>query len=115
MRVIKKQKLAEFFVVHPQGKTSLCQWYDTVTSARWRNLAQMRETFRHADEVVVKSGKKAVVFNIKRNDFRLITAVHYEKTVMDEKGVQKTVEGKVYLFFFLTHAEYDKQFWKARL
>ena len=75
----------------------------------------MRATFPSADEVIVKSGKKAVVFDIKRNDYRLITAVHYEKMVKDQAGTDKLVEGKVYLFYFLTHAEYDKGFWKERL
>jgi len=66
-------------------------------------------------KAVVGSGRKAMVFNIKKNDFRLITAVHYEKVVVDAKGALKTVEGKIHLFYFLTHAEYDEQFWKARL
>lgn len=115
MRVIKKDKLHEFFQAHQQGKKPLLKWYDVVKKVRWRNLAEMRMTFPSADEVTVKSGRKAVVFNIKRNDFRLITAVHYEKTVQDQDGNDKVVEGKVYLFFFLTHAEYDRNLWKAQL
>ena len=63
---------------------------------------------------VQQSGKKAVVFNIK-DDYRLITAVHYEKTVKDRNNINKMVEGKIYLFFFLTHTEYDKNLWKAQL
>ena len=55
------------------------------------------------------------MFNIKKHDYRLITAVHYEKTVKDQDGTDKRVEGKVYLFFFLTHAQYDKESWKAQL
>jgi mRNA-degrading endonuclease HigB of HigAB toxin-antitoxin module len=65
--------------------------------------------------VIVKSGRTAVVFNIKKNDYRLITAVHYEKAVKDMHGKAKLVEGKVYLFFFLTHGEYDKESWKHQL
>lgn len=75
----------------------------------------MRTTFPSADEVTVASGAKAVVFNIKKNEYRLITAVHYERTVKDQDGNNKWVEGKVYLFFFLTHPEYDKNLWKAQL
>ena len=56
-----------------------------------------------------------MVFNIKKNYYRLITAVHHEKTVQDQDGNDKLVEGKVYLFFFLTHPEYDKELWKAQL
>lgn len=115
MRVIKKKKLNEFFELHPQGRKPLERWYEIVRKARWRSFTEMRETFPSADEIRVRSGKKAVVFNIKRNDYRLITAVHYEKTVKDRGGNDKLVEGKAYLFFFLTHAEYDKGLWKEQL
>ena len=115
MRVIKKKKLDEFFEAHSSGKKPLLRWYEIVRKARWRNLPEMRKTFPSADEVSVKSGKKAVVFNIKRNDYRLITAVHYEKTVKDPQGNDKRVDGKVYLFFFLTHSDYDKESWKEQL
>jgi mRNA interferase HigB len=115
VRVIKRKKLDEFFDAHPQGKTSLLRWYGIVRKARWRSLADMRETFPSADEVRVESGRKAVVFHVRRNDYRLITAVHYEKIVKDEDGKDILVEGKVYLFFFLTHAEYDKEAWKEQL
>ena len=50
-----------------------------------------------------------------RVDWKEITAVHYEKAVKDRDGKDKLVEGKVYLFFFLTHPEYDKDSWKEQL
>ncbi len=115
MHVIKRDKLDEFFKAHQQGKKPLLKWYETVKKARWKSITEMRMTFPSADEVTVDSGRKAVVFNIKKNDYRLITAVHYEKTVKDQDGRNKVVEGKVYLFFFLAHAEYDKEQWKAQL
>ena len=115
MKVIKKKKLDEFFKTHSQGKKPLLRWHEIVRKSRWRSLDDMRKAFPSADEVAVKSGRKAVVFNIKKNDYRLITAVHYEKTVEDQRGKEKLVEGKVYLFFFLTPAEYDKKSWKAQL
>ena len=60
-----------------------------------RNFAEMRMTFPSADPAWQKSGKIAVVFNIKRNDFRLITAVHQsEKTVKDQDGNDKVVEAQ---------------------
>ena len=114
MRVIKKNKLNDFFKLHQQGKKPLLKWYDIVRKAHWMSFVEMRKTFPSADELTVKSGKKAVVFNIK-DDYRLITAVHYEKTVKDRNNIDKMVEGKIYLFFFLTHTEYDKNLWKAQL
>jgi mRNA interferase HigB len=115
MKVIKKKKLDEFFKAHSQGRKPLLRWYEIVRKARWRSLNEMRKTFPSADEVSVKSGRKSVVFNIRKDDYRLITAVHYEKTVRDQHRKEKLVEGKVYLFFFLTHAEYDKESWKEQL
>ena len=115
MKVIKKKKLEEFFKAHQQGKKPLLKWFEIVRKAHWRSLNEMRKTFPSADEITVKSRRKAVVFNIKKNDYRLITAVHYEKTVKDRDGKDKLVEGKVYLFFFLTHPEYDKELWKDQL
>jgi len=115
VKVIKKKKLDEFFKIHPQGRNSLTRWYEIVRKAHWRSFAEMRETFPSADQITVKSGRKAVVFDIKHNDYRLITAVHFQKMVQDTDGNDKLVEGKVYLFFFLAHSEYDKELWKSQL
>ena len=115
MRIIKPAKLAEFIKTHPACRESLMRWYGIARVSHWKSFRQMREVFRDADEITVASGKKAVLFNIKRNDFRLITAVHYERVDTDENGDEKGIEGRIYLFFLLTHAEYDKDFWKAQL
>jgi mRNA interferase HigB len=115
MRIIKPAKLAEFCAHHASCKEPLLRWYGIAGISNWTSFVEMRSVFRDADEVVVKSGKKAVVFNIKRNDYRLITAVHYTKTVRDAEGNSKVIEGRIYLFYLLTHAEYDKELWKRRL
>ena len=70
--------------------------------AEWTCLTDVRCTFGHADAVRVKSGRMVVVFNIKGNDFRLITAIHYNVS-------------KVFVLRFLTHAEYSKDGWKEEL
>jgi mRNA interferase HigB len=45
-----------------------------------------------------------VVFNIRRNRYRLITVVHYAKAT----GERHT-KGHVYIRSFLTHKEYDNR------
>lgn len=70
--------------------------------ARWRNLVDVRRAFPHADAVAVGSGRTVVVFNIAGNNYRLITAIHYNTQL-------------VYALRFLTHAEYDKGAWKDQL
>ena len=94
MRVISKRKLREFGEKHPDAKEPLLDWYNVARKASWRNLAEVRESFRHADPV-----GDCTVFNIKGNDYRLITTIKYR--------VQR-----LYVLHVLTHKDYDKEKWK---
>lgn len=71
-------------------------------AANWSGITDLRQTFPSADPVRVASGRTVVVFNIARNRYRLITAIHYNLR-------------KVFVLRFLTHAEYDRQTWKEAL
>ena len=95
MRVISKRRLREFWETHPDSKASLEEWYKLTRKAAWGNLAEARATFRHADSVGT-----CTIFNIKGNDYRLITKIDY--------GYQK-----VFVKYVLTHPEYDKGKWKG--
>jgi mRNA-degrading endonuclease HigB of HigAB toxin-antitoxin module len=57
--------------------------------------------FPHADQVKVSSGRTVTVFNL-TNAYRLVTAIHYNPQC-------------VYILHVLTHAEYDRNGWKATL
>ena len=94
MRVISKRRLREFWEVHSNAKDPLLNWYNVTRRASWRNLAEVRASFRHADPV-----GQGVVFNIKGNDYRLITVMRYEKQ-------------RVYAIHVLTHVDYDREKWK---
>ena len=87
---------------HARAASSLRQWVKVVTAVRWDSFAALRRTFPAADLVTVRSGKKVVVFNIGGNEFRLLTAVHFNT-------------GMVFALRFLTHAEYSKDQWKNEL
>jgi mRNA interferase HigB len=102
MRIITKKRLSEFAARYPRARSALAAWHDQTLKADWHNLMDVRRTYPHADAVQVKSGRMATVFNIKRNDFRLITAIHYETQM-------------VFVMRFLTHAEYNKNLWKDSL
>ena len=54
------------------------------------------------DAMKVRSGRQVLVFNIRRNDYRLIVAAHFNRQI-------------VYTLRFLTHAEYSKARWKDTL
>ena len=94
VRIISKRKLREFWEKQPEAKEPLLDWYNVTRKAAWQNLAEARESFRHADPV-----GDCTVFNVKGNDYRLTTVIKYR--------VQR-----VYVLNVLTHKEYDKGKWK---
>lgn len=102
MRIITGKRLDDHAANHARARTSLRRWKERVLDSNWRNLVDTRRSFPHADEVIVASGKSVTVFNIGGNNYRLITAIHYDKQ-------------RVFVLGFLTHAEYDRDQWKQRL
>jgi len=100
--IIKPIRLQDYWTLHRRARPSLEDWLKKAKAARWRNYADARRTFRTADPVVVASGRTITVFDIGGGNYRLITAVHYNT-------------GKLFILRFLTHAEYDKEQWKAEL
>ncbi len=102
MRIIKTVALDGFAQAHPKAAAGLTHWETITRAAEWKNLVEARASFPHADQVTVQSGRTVTLFNIKKNDYRLITAIHYNTR-------------KVFILRFLTHAEYDKATWKDTL
>jgi mRNA interferase HigB len=45
-----------------------------------------------------------VIFNIRRNRYRLVTVIHYSKKLAD-----RATQGHVYIRSFLTHRAYDQR------
>ncbi|HET6882815.1 MAG TPA: type II toxin-antitoxin system HigB family toxin [Pirellulales bacterium] len=95
MRVISRRKLREFWELHADAEQPLRGWLSMVKAANWKNLAEVHRTFPTADQV-----GRCTVFNIGGNKYRLIGAIHYNR-------------GIVYVRHVLTHAEYDRDKWKA--
>ena len=102
MRIIKEAFLATAGREHPSAARHLDVWRKTVKAATWRNLADVRRSYQDTDAVKVRSGRQVLVFNIRRNDYRLIAAVHFNRQM-------------VYTLRFMTHSEYSKDRWKDRL
>ena len=76
--------------------TSLRSWYKIATTAEWSNLAEVKAVFSSADRV-----GNFTVFNIRGNNYRLITFIDYEYRPK-----------KVFIRAVLTHEEYDEDKWK---
>lgn len=86
----------------PDAAEALMYWLEHAERAYWENILEVRQLFSHADPVVVRSGETVTVFNVRGNRYRLITAIKYKYRI-------------IYVLRFLTHAEYDKEKWKAEL
>jgi len=102
VRLIKRSTLRHYAIRFPKAGRALDDWGHLVLSGSWRNLVETRRMFPHADQIKVKSGRTVTIFNVCGNDFRLITAIHYDRQM-------------VFVLNFLTHAEYSRNAWKNRL
>jgi mRNA interferase HigB len=102
VRIVKEAFLKSAAEAHPRADSRLEEWVAAMKSGEFRNPVELKRTFPSVDPVVVKSGRTVYVFNIRRNEFRLIVAVHFNRQI-------------VFALRFLTHAEYDLQRWKQEL
>jgi len=91
MRVIKLKTLREFWEQEPNAKIGLQLWYKRITGRRWLNANEIIEKFSGAGTV----GNNQIVFNIHRNDYRLIVSFRYKFQTC-------------FIRFVGTHKEYDK-------
>jgi mRNA interferase HigB len=82
---------------HPDAASEIQAWVSVVEAVRWRNFAEVRGMFPDADSV-----DGYVIFNIRRNRYRLISVVHYSKDM-------RQTEGPVYIRSFLAHREYENR------
>lgn len=86
----------------PPAARHLEVWRKTVKAAVWRHLVNVRRSYPDTDSVKVRSGKQVLVFNLRRNEYRLIAVVHFNRQI-------------VYTQRFMTHAEYSQDRWKEIL
>ena len=71
-------------------------WYQIARRADWASLADVRAHFPDADLV-----GELLVFNIRRNRYRLIVFPVFSRA-------------RLYVKALLTHKEYDRQDWRTR-
>lgn len=97
MRVISKRKLRDYYIGNPQAKLPLVDWYYKVSSCGVDNITQLKKVFNSVDAVYGYT-----IFNIGGNNYRLITAIHYNKQIC-------------YVRTIWTHAEYSKKINQQKL
>jgi mRNA interferase HigB len=98
VHIITVKRLQQAAEDHPEASAEIASWIKIVKAARWKNFVELRGTFPDADDV-----DGFVVFNIRRNRYRLVAAVHYAKWIESRLTL-----GHVYIGAFLTHKEYDR-------
>jgi mRNA interferase HigB len=83
--------IRDFIARHADADVALRDWYKRTTKANWNSFADIKQTFNTADYV----GNDRYVFDIKGNNYRIVTIVLF-------------INKKVYMRFVGTHEEYDK-------
>jgi len=98
MFIVTRRHLQEAMERYPDAAKEIAAWMAITAAARWKTFLEVRATFKDAD-----TADGYVIFNIRRNMYRLITVLHYSKVLEDgnETG------GHAYIRSFLTHKEYD--------
>ena len=97
MNVVITKHLNEAAARHPNTANEIAAWAAIVKHVRWTSSTDVRQVFGDADSV-----GGYVVFDLRRNRYRLVTVIHYAR---ERNG--KPTEGHVYIRSFLTHKEYD--------
>jgi mRNA interferase HigB len=97
VRIIARNTLARFVQKstghkdHRAVKAALDAWFHEAKRAEWKNSIDVKERYPSASIV----GAERVVFNIKGNDYRLVTAIDYRR-------------GIVFIKWLGAHKDYDK-------
>jgi mRNA interferase HigB len=91
MRIIALATLRAFWEKYPDAETPLRAWYALASRVVWKTPAEIKAAYRNASF----TANNRVVFNIKGNDYRLVTAVRYDR-------------GLMFVRFIGTHRQYDK-------
>jgi mRNA interferase HigB len=94
VHIITRKRLVVFRQIHPDARSPLQHWFSILRKTDYASFAALRKTFPSADQV-----EGLTVFNVGGNQFRLITAIHYNRR-------------KVYIRHVLTHAEHDRGAWR---
>jgi mRNA interferase HigB len=97
MRIIARRTLRELvearrgFKDHGALKAALDAWFGEAKAAKWSSTADVKR--KYATASIVSADR--MVFNIKGNDYRLVVAVDFEKSI-------------VWIKWIGTHRDYDR-------
>src|ERR1700743_974458 len=91
MNITAKGTILYYIKKYPKAKTALLTWYHEFSKAEFRNFNELKAVYGNASFVA----NNRVIFNIKGNDFRLVTSVNFRQLA-------------AYVIWSGMHKEYDK-------
>lgn len=97
LRIISKKKIRDYGKDNTQALLPLTEWYMIMQTCNAKNLNALKKYFNSVDSV-----HGYTIFNIGGNNYRLITAIHYNTQ-------------HCYIRTIWTHAEYSKVYNQLKL
>jgi mRNA interferase HigB len=97
LRIISKKKIRDYSKYNAQAKLPLTEWYFKMQESNAKNFNALKKNFNSVDCI-----DGYTIFDIGGNNYRLITAVHYNTQ-------------HCYIRTIWTHAEYSKPYNQAKL
>lgn len=94
MRLLNKQLLTEFALLHPSARGWTENWVVETQAASWDSPQAIKQRYKTVSFV-----GKLIIFNVGGNNFRLVVKVAFNTKI-------------VYVNWVGTHSEYDKVNWK---
>lgn len=94
VHVVSKSAWREAVARDPTLEGPISDWYKVATHATWRNIAEVKAVYPHADFL-----DPFTIFNIKGGHYRLIVKIEYRWQM-------------IFVKYLLTHKEYDKGVWR---
>lgn len=91
MHIITRSRLVQFGRVHAEADSELRDWARIVRRRQYGTPLEVKVDFPSASFI----GPWKTVFNIHRNDYRLVVDMRYDL-------------GRVYVRHIVTHREYDR-------
>lgn len=92
MNIYNKSSVINFYKKHGNAKIPLEVWYEEVELNNWKSPNLLKQYYG-GNVSILKNSR--VVFDIKGNDYRIVSAINYENAW-------------IFIKFIGTHAAYDK-------
>jgi mRNA interferase HigB len=90
MRIISRNRLKQFWLMHADSEPALKAWFFEAKHASWNSTHDIKKQYPSASIIL----DNRIVFNIKGNRYRLVVKINYNQQI-------------VFIRFVGTHAEYN--------